>query len=251
MQLDRGSLCLSFFTWRTFHLSPTFVFLSDPPTPVPSHSLLLLLHVSSTLSRPPPSSIMHSLHLVLVHIWEHVTWLDPDLHFRSATWWLHLLLITGCGIPCVSRATCQAVCRLSPPSVSRLQWMTIEPLAYHLAVSMSSPQPDDHIWLEAATQRGQAENLIFCFFFPSLHPCTLWPNLLPVHMCCWSAVWRKKIILMHHHHQNVLFLWALLAVFLELLLNPRIVLFHFCWGNCTTSRHFWDFFLKRVSSQYF
>lgn len=75
------------------------------------------------------SAIRYSLHLFLVHIWEHAIWFDPDVRFCVATWWLHLLLITGCGIPCVSCATCQLVHRLTRPSIRPLQWRAIGPLA--------------------------------------------------------------------------------------------------------------------------
>lgn len=126
-QLERETTSLSAFIC---HL---LFFLSiPPPLSSPFHSLLFvfsqfLFYVSPSVSPPLSSVIRYSLHFVLVHIWEHVMWFDPDLRFCLATWWLHLLLITGCWIPCVSHATCQVVHRLTRPPISPPQWMTIGP----------------------------------------------------------------------------------------------------------------------------
>lgn len=125
------------------HLFPTSVL----PISIPCSHLHFSFFCSSFHSsfwmfpflcdHPMSPLIRFSLHLILIHIWEHVMWFDPDLRLHLATWWLHLLLITGRGIPCISDASCQAVHRHDWMSISLQQWMTIWPLDYHLAVSTS------------------------------------------------------------------------------------------------------------------
>lgn len=73
------------------------------------------------LSLRVSSAIRVSLHLIFIHIcwllmWCDGMWWDLMRHFRSATWWLHLPLITGCPILQAWNASCQVLLRLPPPS---------------------------------------------------------------------------------------------------------------------------------------